>query len=77
MKTKQVWVSPDSKGGWRVHQPNAKRDSAHVENKAPAIKRATEIAKNIWAELKIQNMDGKISQSNSHGNDPCPPRDTK
>lgn len=72
--TNQVWVSPNGEDGWKVHSPWAKRDSAHTDTKAEAMSRAREIAQNKWAELKIQNRDGKISNSNSHGNDPFPPR---
>ena len=28
-------------------------------------------------ELFIHNKDGKIANRDSHGNDPCPPRDKK
>lgn len=74
MSKKQVWVSPSSNGGWRVHSPNASRDTAHIDNKAEAVDVAREIAKNQAAELRIQNKDGKISESNSYGRDPFPPR---
>ncbi len=71
---KQVWVSPKQGGGWRVHQTDTKRDSLHAVNKASAVKRAIEIAKKNDAELRVQNKDGKISQSNTYGRDPFPPR---
>ena len=70
----QVWVSPNPDGGWRVHNAWSQRDSAHTDTKAEAMSRAREIAQNKWAELKIQNRDGKISNSNSYGKDPFPPR---
>jgi hypothetical protein len=35
------------------------------------------IGRNQHSELVIHNRDGKISQCDSHGNDPCPPRDKK
>ena len=77
MKGKQVWVSPKDWWWWRVHKPWAERDSVHTQNKAEAIEKAKVIAKNQEAELKIQNKDWKISQSNSYWRDPFPPRDTK
>lgn len=70
----QVWVSPNPDGGWRVHNAWSQRDSAHTDTKAEAMSRAREIAQNKWAELKVQNKDGKISISNSYGKDPFPPR---
>lgn len=74
MSKKQVWVSPNPDGGWRIHKPGDKRDIVHTDRKDEAIERAREIAKNQASELKIQNMDGKISESNSYWNDPFPPR---
>jgi hypothetical protein len=74
MSKKQVWVSPVSNGGWRVHKPGDKRDITHTENKTEAINKARDIAKNQKTELRIQNKDGKISESNSYGRDPFPPR---
>lgn len=73
MSKKQVWVSPDSNGGWRVHKPWDKRDIAHIENKDQALKRAIEIAKNQEAELRVQKKDGKIHIANSYWRDPFPP----
>ncbi len=75
-KTNQIWVSPNSNGGWRVHKANAKRDSSDPYKKQ-AILKATQIARNQRSELKVQNKDGKISQSNSFGRDPFPPKDRK
>ncbi len=71
---KQVWVSPQKGGGWRVHQSGSKRDSVHTQNKAEAVERARTIAKRNATELRIQNKDGKISESNSYGRDPFPPK---
>jgi hypothetical protein len=34
-------------------------------------------ARTKGAEHVIHNRDGRISQSNSYGGDPCPPRDKK
>ncbi len=33
-----------------------------------------EISRNQKTELVIHNMDGRIAQSDSHGNDPFPPK---
>ncbi len=66
MSKKQVWVSPKPDGGWRVHKPGDKRDIVHSDNKQAAVEKAREIAKNQQDELKIQNRDGKTSQSNSY-----------
>jgi hypothetical protein len=39
-----------------------------------AIGRVRKISINQKSELVIHNRDGKISQKDSHGNDPFPPR---
>lgn len=68
-------VVPDSDGGWDVKRGGASRSSGHFDRKQDAIDRAREISRNQESELIIHNRDGKISQSDSHGNDPCPPKD--
>lgn len=77
MPKKQTWVSPNPDGGWDVKHENAKRVSAHFGTQKEAEKRAREISSNQQTELIIQGQDGKIRQKDSHGNDPCPPRDKR
>lgn len=60
-------------GGWDVKRSGASKTSAHADTKKEAIQRAREISNNQGTELKIHNMDGKISQSDTHGHDPFPP----
>lgn len=74
---KQVWVSPNSDGWWRVHKPGDKRDIIHSDNKQDAVEKAREIARNQATELRIQGKDWKIIQSNSYWRDPFPPRDRR
>lgn len=33
------------------------------------------ISRNQGTEFIIHGLDGKIQRSDSHGNDPCPPKD--
>jgi hypothetical protein len=63
--------------GWDVKKPHAERVSAHTETKAKAAERSREICIKEGAESVIHGMDGKIKESNSYGNDPCPPKDRK
>lgn len=70
-------VVKNSEGGWDVKKPYAKRASCHTETKAESIGRAREICIKEKAELVIHGEDGKIQNSNSHGKDPCPPKDKK
>ncbi len=74
MVKKQVWVSPNPNGGWRVHKPWSIRDSVHTQSKEEAIKKARTIAKRHKAELLAQNKNGKIAMRNSYWRDPFPPR---
>ena len=61
-------------GDWKVIRGGAERASGHFDTKQQAIDAGREISRNQETELKIHNMDGKISQSDSHGNDPFPPK---
>lgn len=74
MARKSHHVVPASQGGWNIKKGGADRPSAHAETKAQAIDIARKISQNQGSELVIHNKDGKISQSDSHGNDPYPPK---
>lgn len=52
-----------------------KKATKHFDTKLPAVDYARDLAKKQEAELVIHNKDGKISQKDSYGNDPCPPKD--
>jgi hypothetical protein len=43
--------------------------------KSEAVAAGREIARDLRVEHSIHREDGKISEKNSCGNDPCPPRD--
>ena len=75
MARKTHHVVPNSGGGWDVKRGGANRSSGHFSRKDTAISRAREISRNQKSELIIHNRDGKISRSDSHGSDPCPPKD--
>ncbi len=72
-KTHHV-VPNKNEGGWDVRRGGAIRASGHFDTKQDAVDAAREISRNQDTELRIHNMDGKISQSDSHGNDPYPPK---
>jgi hypothetical protein len=71
-KTHHVVPAPD--GGWNVKRGGAEKASGHFDKKQDAIDAARQISRNQGTELKIHNKDGKISSSDSHGNDPNPPK---
>jgi len=75
MSRKTHHVVPSSGGGWNVRKGGSNRSSGHFDRKQDAIDRGREISRNQGSELVIHNRNGRISQSDSHGNDPCPPKD--
>lgn len=74
MSKKPVHIVPNKNGGWDNKREGSTRASNHVGTKAEAIKMGRELAKKSETEHVIHNMDGKIGQKNSYGNDPFPPR---
>jgi len=55
--------------------PSPPTDSPAVDPQvAEAIDRARTISRSQGTELRIHNRDGRIADSDSHGNDPFPPK---
>ncbi len=75
MQTKQYHVVTASGGGWLIRAAGAATPLGHFATKAEAVRKAREICKMEKAELVIHRKDGTIQRSDSHGNDPFPPRD--
>ncbi|BBB33131.1 conserved hypothetical protein [Thermotomaculum hydrothermale] len=75
MKKTSFHVVPQ-KGKWAIKQEK-KTPLQSTRTKKEAIEKAKKIAKNKKTELIIHNKNGKISNRNSYGNDPCPPKDKK
>ncbi|MBQ3262722.1 MAG: DUF2188 domain-containing protein [Oscillospiraceae bacterium] len=67
-------IVPNSDGGWDVKKGGASRSSGHYETKAEAIAAGRQISRNQGTELVIHGMNGRIQGSDSHGNDPFPPK---
>jgi hypothetical protein len=72
---KTTHVVPSPSGGWNIKQGGGQRASKHFDLKQDAVDRGRDISRNIGSELIVHNRDGKISQCDSHGPDPCPPVD--
>lgn len=68
-------VPNPARGGWDVKRNGAERASAHTARKEDAVRIGRELSRNTGSELVIHGKDGRIQQKDSHGNDPCPPRD--
>lgn len=67
-------VVPNPTGGWDVKKGGATRASTHHETKKAAVDRGRVISRNQGTEFRIHNQDGQIAKSDSHGNDPHPPK---
>jgi len=67
-------VVPNPNGGWNVKCGGAERASSHHDTKSDAVVRAREVSRHQGTELRIHNKDGRIASSDSHGNDPHPPK---
>lgn len=77
MATNQIWVSPNQGNGWRVHNPNKDRDSAHMRVKSEALDIAERIAKNQGLDTRVQRRDGTISEEGNtypRSRDKYPPK---
>lgn len=75
MARKSHHVVPNSdRGGWNVKKSGASRASKHFDTKAEAVRAGREISRNQKTEFVIHGKNGKIQQSDSHGNDPHPPK---
>ena len=77
MPRDEYHVVPNPKGGWDVKRSGGERASAHADTKKEAENIGRTISQNQNTELVIHNKNGRISNSDSHGNDPCPPKDKK
>lgn len=77
MPPKQTHIVPNPDGGWDSKDTGNSRSSKHFERKSDAVDWGREHSRNLGNEFVIHKQDGTIGQKDSHGNDPCPPRDKK
>jgi hypothetical protein len=70
----QIHVLPGEAGGWDIKRDDSDKATLHAATKEDAVQRAREIAKKQEMELVIHNQDGTISEKDSYGNDPSPPK---
>ena len=67
-------VVPHPDGGWAVKRGGSTRIISRHRTKQDAVDSARKLSRRQGTELRIHNKDGKISDSDSHGNDPFPPK---
>ncbi|MBU1157531.1 MAG: DUF2188 domain-containing protein [Proteobacteria bacterium] len=60
--------------GWQVRRDGSERASHVADTQREAINIARQISRNQGTELQIHGRNGQIRQSDSHGNDPYPPK---
>lgn len=77
MPRKSHHLVPNPSGGWDIKKGGAQRASIHTETKAEGEKRGREISRNQGTEFVIHGRNGEIQRSDSHGNDPNPPKDQR
>ena len=68
-------IVPAPNGGWNVKRGGSSRVSGHYETKKEAIDAGRIISRNQKTELVIHGQNGRIQSADSHGPDPCPPKD--
>ncbi len=77
MSRKEIHITKRDDGQWQAKKPENERASVVSKTKSEVLERARQIARNEGLELIPHNQDGKISNPNSYGNDPNPPKDKK
>jgi len=77
MPRKSHHIVPNAGGGWDLKKGGADRASKHFETKRDAVDSGREISRNQKSEFVIHGQNGRIQRSDSHGSDPCPPKDKK
>lgn len=63
-----------SQGEWKVRREGSMRASKVFDSKAKAVDYGRRVGRSERLELYIHNMDGRIADRQSYGNDPFPPR---
>jgi len=70
-----VHTVPAAQGGWK-NEVVGTVVGPYVPKRA-AVKAGRALARQLRVEHTIHRKDGVISEKNSYGNDPYPPRDAK
>lgn len=76
MTKRDVHVVPHA-DGWATRKEGSERAGGVYDTQREAIDRARDQARREHVEVVIHRPNGRIRDSDSYGNDPMPPRDTK
>lgn len=63
--------------GWGTLREGGRRATQVFDTQAQAIRAGRQMAREGQGEILIHGRDGRIRARDSHGSDPCPPRDGK
>lgn len=74
MTKKDIHVVPHN-GAWATRKEGAERVGHTAGTQREAFELARTQAKREQVEVVIHRPNGQIRNSNSYGNDPCPPKD--
>ncbi|NDY73113.1 DUF2188 domain-containing protein [Desulfobacter hydrogenophilus] len=77
MPRKTHHVVPNSESGWDVKKGGGQKSIKHFDKKQDAVDYGRGVSKNQKSEFIIHKKNGAIQNADSHGGDPCPPKDTK
>ena len=67
-------VVPNVKGGWNVRSSGASRATKAFDTKRDAVTYARVLARKEATELFVHKRDGTISERDTYGRDPYPPK---
>jgi len=62
---------------WETKKEKQEKPIFSSHTKGNAMEKSVRLAKELEVEHVIHNKDGKISDKDSYGNDPFPPKDKK
>lgn len=74
MARREHHVVPNPNGGWDVKRNGSTIAIIHTNIKQAAVQQGRILSKDESTEFIIHGKDGRIQRSDSHGNDPYPPR---
>ena len=74
---KNQHITPHPDGGWQVKGAGNERATVKTGTQKEAIDIARNIARKQESEIVIHRPNGQIRDKDSHGNDPCPPKDKR
>lgn len=76
-KQDAVWVTGNRVNKYSVRTEGAGRAASRHETQREAFEAGRKLAQARETELRVQDQHGRIRETRSYGNDPCPPKDKR